>query len=80
MKELLQAAIQLADDHQDLYGELPFIIGYEIYEYFGKWVKIVEVEGWTSHANGGWCRVCIEDRFGERTVVDSTELTLREIT
>jgi hypothetical protein len=50
-------------------GKLPVVVGIELYEYFGQWVKIIEAR------DNGY--VIIEARFAERKEVEFDELEMK---
>lgn len=72
--DLLRKWIELANEHQKIHGEVPVVIGVELYEYFHGPVKIVD-----ANVYRGGVEVTVESRSGKTATIESDELDLRSV-
>lgn len=66
--------LKLAHAHKMKTGELPLVVGIELYEYFEKPVTITSVYEWSEDCGAS---VVVRGRFMEIASVHSSELKLR---
>ena len=69
---LYDAWAAVAHQHRDETGEVPVVVGVDLYEHFGNRAKITEI---SFYSRG--MEVLLEGPFGETAEVDATDLVLR---